>query len=667
MSFACVHIPNFLLQAVVRGDGLRQDFSSGVETPEGEVAVMSELKLRPPKENTAAVAGLESLDGDCKSDVSAAKAERIRDAHAAAEAAAYKDSRIHTSERKLRTPKQDFPSGVKTPGGDAAVMSELKLRPPEEKAAALAGLRSLEQSFAASGRAVAVVDGTPPLCRVVAANAEAWQAGVHMGMTKAEVEKFCTVEVRQRSHAQEAAAHAALMDLGWSFSPRVEDAAPETIVIDIEGLGSLFGSEEKIAEQIAARARDLQLSVNVAVAAQIEAAILAARGFSGITVIPEGEEAACLGRLPVAALSPPLEILEILERWGIETCAALAALPVVDLSERLGQEGVRLHELARGGVARSMVAAQAALLFEEAIELEDAVADLEPLAFIFGRLLGQLCARLEARALAAAAIRLRMDLESSFSEETGKAIPASVYEKTFAFPVPLRDPKTLLRLLRLHLQSDSPVAPAAKVSIAADFSAPRTAQNGLFSRGAPDPEKLELTLARLAHLVGEANVGSAVLVDTHRPDEFQMSHFALPVEQKKSRHDSRSDGEKKFAERELAQESGAVRTASALRVFRLPLAARVSIREGRPARVTFRGVSGEVVAASGPWRTSGEWWRKDAWRHDEWDLEIRAESEPGDTNRGDWGHGEKPRERRAVYRVFYDATQQKWFVRGVYD
>ena len=542
MSFACVHIPNFLLQAVVRGDGLQQDFSSGVETP----------------------------------------------------------------------------------GKDASVTSERKLRLPE-------------QSFAASGRAVVVVEGAPPLCRVVAANTDAWQAGVQMGMTKAEVEKFCTVEVRQRSHAQETAAHATLMDLGWSFSPRIEDVAPETIVIDLGGLGSLFGSEGKIAEQVAARAHELQLSVNVAVAAY-------------------------LGRLPVVALSSSLEILEVLERWGIETCAALAALPVVDLSERLGQEGVRLHELARGGVARSMVVAQIALHFEEAIELEDAVADLEPLAFIFGRLLGQLCARLEARSLAAAAIRLRMDLEDSFSEETGKAIPASVYEKTFTFPVPLRDPKTLLRLLRLHLQSDPPVAPAARVSIAADFSTPRTAQNGLFSRGAPDPEKLELTLARLAHLVGEANAGSPVLVDTHRSDEFQMSHFALPVEQKKSRHDSRSDGEKKIGEREAAQESRAVTTTSALRVFRPPLAARVAIRAGRPAHVAFRGVSGEVVAASGPWRTSGEWWCKDAWRQDEWDLEIRARSEPGDT-----APGEKPRERRAVYRVFYDAMQEKWFVRGVYD
>jgi len=69
-----------------------------------------------------------------------------------------------------------------------------------------------------------------------------------------------------------------------------------------------------------------------------------------------------------------MEILETLERWGVHTCAALAALPVVQLSQRLGQDGVRLHELARARSVRSMVLAQPAIYFEEALELEDAVA-----------------------------------------------------------------------------------------------------------------------------------------------------------------------------------------------------------------------------------------------------------------------------------------------------
>src|SRR6202162_3989713 len=102
--------------------------------------------------------------------------------------------------------------------------------------------------------AVALISGVPPLWSVVAANSAALQAGIQLGMTKAQVAEFCGVEIRQRSEAQEKAAHAALLDVGWSISPRVEDTAADTIVLDLEGLASLFGADENIARELAQRA-----------------------------------------------------------------------------------------------------------------------------------------------------------------------------------------------------------------------------------------------------------------------------------------------------------------------------------------------------------------------------------------------------------------------------
>src|SRR4029077_6160548 len=134
------------------------------------------------------------------------------------------------------------------------------------------------------------------------------RAGIEMGMTESQCEDFCAVQVRVRSLAQEKAAHAALMDLGWSVSPRVEDTAADTIVVDVAGLASLFGSEEMIAAQLRERAAGLGLEVRVAVSRNLETAIHAARGFAGITLIPEGEEAKWLGGLPVSALFGPDEI-----------------------------------------------------------------------------------------------------------------------------------------------------------------------------------------------------------------------------------------------------------------------------------------------------------------------------------------------------------------------
>src|SRR5579862_1659046 len=168
--------------------------------------------------------------------------------------------------------------------------------------------------------AIALLEGMAPLGKVVAANDAALRAGIELGMTESQAEDFCAVQVRSRSVALEKTAHAALMDLGWSVSPRVEDTAADTIVLDLAGLASLLGSEEIIAERLIERASLLGLTARVAISSNLETAIHAARGFAGVTLIPPGEEAKTLGGLPVGVLSPAAETLETLDSWGVRTC-----------------------------------------------------------------------------------------------------------------------------------------------------------------------------------------------------------------------------------------------------------------------------------------------------------------------------------------------------------
>jgi len=537
------------------------------------------------------------------------------------------------------------------------------------------------------GRSVALVDGIPSQSKIVAASPAALQHGIQLGMAKALAVKFEGIEIRHRAPGKEASSHAALLDLGWSFSPRVEDAAPDTILLDLAGLASLFGSEENIARQLTGGASHLGLDANVAVACNLEAALLASRGFSGITQIPQGEESRCLGSLPVHFLPASQEILETLERWGIHNCGALAALPLFDLSERLGQPGVHLHELARGACLRALRLAELSHSFEEEMTLEDAVEELEPLAFILGRLLDQLCARLDARALAANSIHVRFELDAAAQVErieerrrnsflskarpkpqrpkesgnngdaTGAAaavnLSASRYEKTLTLPLPMRDSKMLLKLLRLQLQADPPDAPIQKVFLTAEPANPRAQQGGLFLPSYPDPEKLELTVARLANLVGDANIGSPEIVDTHRPGAFRIRRFIPP--------------------RDAAEKTARVenrRPAIGFRMFRPAPPARIELLNKRPVRVSFSGLWGNVAAASGPWRTSGDWWREDAWKQEEWDLEIVFEPSP--SNSGSSFHNSKERvkhraQKRGIYCFFFDSIRQSWFVRGTYD
>jgi protein ImuB len=497
-------------------------------------------------------------------------------------------------------------------------------------------------------KAVAVVEGKPPLEKISGGNEDARRAGISVGMTRLQAELCDDVVQRDRSELQEAAAHQALLDCAQSFSPRVEDFAADTLLLDLSGLDKLFGPLPKIAREIYRRAAEMGVDSNVAVASTLESALLAAHGFSGVTVLPEGKEAEILGGLPVevlfAAEADPEnteEFLKTFSRWGIRKFRDLAALPEVDLSERLGQEGLHFQALACGSGTRNLVPSDPPLVFEEVMELEYPIVLLEPLAFVLNRMLEHLCARLQGRALAAQELHLELTLENGRAEND---VALTQFQRTLRLPVPLLDAKTFLKLLQLDLNSNPPGAPVAKVRLRIEPAKPRPGQNGLFMPVSPEPEKLELTLARISGVVGEGRVGSPVLLDTHRREGFEVKHFApQPM----------SGGNSNLARRErptLNNQTGEVVTA--LRILRPPIAVRVSQSKGQPSHVMSRKrgrVSGGILWAAGPWRSSGDWWEQDAWVRDEWDIAVQ-ESE---------GIG--------LYRLIHDLLTSEWLLQGRYD
>jgi protein ImuB len=510
------------------------------------------------------------------------------------------------------------------------------------------------------GQALAVLEGTPPMLMVMAANEAARQSGIEIRMSREEAGMAMApaVALRRRSLSQEAAAHAALLDCAHAFSPRVEDAAPDTAILDIAGLEHLFGAPAKIARDLARRASQSGLEVQVAMASNPDAAMHAARGFAGITVVPAGKEAERLGALPVEVLfssaaggpgwkinkdalpgpggqfnlarhedKDKREILEILERWGVRTLRALAALPARAVAERLGQNGVALQKLARGAGDRPLAPASAPMEFSEAMELEHPVELLEPLGFILARMLEQLVSRLKARALATQELRLRLQLTANAETQPGACLPA--HERSLRLPVPMQDAGIFLRLLQLDLKSHPPAGAVVQVWLAAEPTRPRLAQGGLFLPLVPPPERLELVLARISGVVGEGNAGSPELVDTHRPQSFRMRRFAPPA-----------PSQKKVVEKLFSRNARL-----ALRIFRPPLPARVELRGSRPLRFTFLGLRREVLALAGPWRTSGEWWTDCGWARDEWEVVFSD----------------------GTYRAYRDLLTGQWWMEGEYD
>ena len=485
-----------------------------------------------------------------------------------------------------------------------------------------------------------------------------------------------------------------LVDVARSYSPRVEVLSEQIVLLDLEGLTRLFGDASAIGERLRQSAVEQgHAPVRVALAATRTAAILLATARPGVTVVPEGEEAAVLAPLPlrtltaVAALAfrvpspesrapsrgarsssteprilgrrslvrlraerygetstklgersrgeggPNPDALAVLSRWGLRTLGDLAALPAADLSARLGQAGVWWQRLARGEAPGPLVPTAVEELFEASLELEWPIDGLEPLSFILTRLLDPLCQRLERRDRGAAVLHVRLRL-----------VTRALHLRSLQLPAPMRDPKVLRTLLLLDLESHPAPAGIDVVTIAIDPTPGRIVQESLLTRARPAPEQISTLLARLQALMGEGRCGSPALVDSHRPGAFAMTPFRVVDEPRASERDACP--------------------AATLRRFRLPIPARVLIEHGRPISVRTDRQSlqgGRVQTSAGPWRTSGEWWKTAAapaateldalrgrvgWNRDEWDVALSD---------------------GAIYRVFEDRDSGRWFVEAVVD
>jgi protein ImuB len=483
---------------------------------------------------------------------------------------------------------------------------------------------------------VALLDGPESLLKVVACNASARSAGVFTGMTKPQAE-ICGVKLIKRVLEHEEAAQADLMNGAYNFSPRIEVASPGTIIIDLSGSERLLGTGQTIAQLILSEVAKRGFESNVAIAGNPDTAHYAARGFQGITVIGHGYEAQHLSKLPVEVLGSAPEVLDVLHAWGIRDFKSLAALPSIDLTERLGQYGLHLQRLARGAVMRELVPAALPASFQESTELEEPIELLEPLAFVLNRLLEQLMERLIEKSLATDQIEIELTLEVHSDRDINAPVCCSTlaaYQRTAKLPVPTQDGKVLLKLAQLDLAAHPPQAPVKKIKIAAIPARIRFTQTGLFQPLAPEPAKLEITMARIRAVVGEADsqnrnlVGFPALLDSHRPDHFQV---APPI----AKHINAPEPFPRLA----------------LRRFRPAIPARVEVSaEQAPVWIGFSRRKARVTCASGPWRGGGQWWDSAGeWLREEWDINLTLD-----------GH-------TALYRIFRDLTTRNWFVEGMYD
>jgi protein ImuB len=313
--------------------------------------------------------------------------------------------------------------------------------------------------------------------------------------------------------------------------------------------------------------------------------------------------------------------------------------------------------------------------FEEAIELESPVETLESLSFLLNRLLDQLCARLEARALAVQELTLRLQLERRVADEEatteqelhGIVSPDishivahnNICHRTLELPVAMRDAKVFLKLLQLELDAHQPGAPVVKIWITAKPAPPRSVQRGLFLPVTPEAEKLEITLARITGIVGERRAGIAHLLDTYRRDSFRVERFAAKQE---GRRDTFCASTTMWD----LKDSPVI----ALRIFRPARRLRVEVNEGFPtwlAAMTNESdldeLQGKILWAAGPWCSSGDWWSK---QPESERINSKDEVQPWDREEWDVALGNQS-SGVALYRIYRDPGSGQWFADASYD
>jgi protein ImuB len=471
------------------------------------------------------------------------------------------------------------------------------------------------------GKPVVILHGQQPQESACSFNQLAQRRGATLGMTPLDAQSIAGIVLLKRSALCEDAARAVLLECAATFSPRIENVSHGTacaFMLDISGTERLFGPPAQLAERLRSSLAEAGFHSSIAVSGNFDTARLKAGAIRGITVIPSGDEAEAIANLPIAELRLEEEHLETFAVWGIRTLGALANLPCTELVTRFGQIASGWRDIAMGSAEHTFQPIEPTFLLEEFCAFETPVEQIDSLLFLGARMIDCLAARAAGRALSLASLTATMKLEGDRTHQV-KLKPA----------LPTTDRKFLLKLLQLEIGAHPPPAAVVALTLTAEAGQSSKVQLGLFAPQAPEPSRLDVTLARLKAIVGDDRVGSPVLDDTHRPGSFQMEGFFLSVQ---------------------TPEPKAARARMALRRMRPPVPVRVALQAMKPSTLRSWENSFNVVAAYGPWKTAGCWWSTDGWNLEEWD--VLATDSKG---------------KSVAYLLVHDCTQQEWRLEAYYD
>ena len=326
-----------------------------------------------------------------------------------------------------------------------------------------------------------------------------------------------------------------MLDALDDLSPRVEPVERGVALVDVTGLGPMWGSERRIAARAVTLVRAIApLGVRCGIGDNRWLAVLAARlarpsrpdAPAALHVLEVGE----LRDLPLDLLPADAATRARFVRFGLVDMGQLADLPRSAVAAQFGSSGERLQALARGDDPRPLVPRRRPERVARRATFEPPLDGAGAVGLTLRRLAAELCDRLRVRHLAPGRATLILVLEDEPPIRVEQAFPQPALEPDWVARLLLSRVEAATRARHGHAvpatgdERGSVVEPdeprIASVSLAFDRLAdPATTQLPAFEARAARWEELRWSLERIRHRFGDRRLWRA---SVDRP------HAALP-------------------------------------------------------------------------------------------------------------------------------------------
>jgi protein ImuB len=419
---------------------------------------------------------------------------------------------------------------------------------------------------------------------VQAADAAALAAGLRLGMPVTKAQALVPgLVVRDADAPADAAALNRLAAWVLRFAPVVAVDPSDGIVIDTSGADHLHGGEEAMLDGLIGRLAMSGIVARAAIADTWGAAYALARhAAKPMIIVPPGHGPSFLEPLPIEALRIPETTVTAMRALGIARIGDLLAQPRSPLTLRFGTEvGLRIDQ-ALGDKAEPIESIRPPDLVQVRRAFPEPIGAAETLARYIGKLVGQLCERLEKRGLGAR----RLDLICYRVDNHAQAIRVGM-------AMPVRDVKRLTRLLCDKIESIAPGFGIEMITLSATVAEPLERKQIISSLIDETPPDVSDLIDTLINRVGERAIYRLAPVASDVPER---SVCRIPA---------------------MAADAGAGWPSHWPRPSRLlpqaePVETVALLPDHPPVSFTWRGVRRRVRRADGPERVFGEWWKRDA-------------------------------------------------------